>query len=243
MFSHERLDAILRARVPRPIPLTAAADSINRRLRKRVDGVVVASEFAAAEFARAGIVDVHRVPLGVDLQTFHPAGQHGRALHSGPTRGAGHVEPAVHREVPRARGRRPAAPDPDRCAGAAHDHRRRTAAVPHRAARLGPAGHVSRPCLRSRRRGAARRKRRRRTRTLVGRDVRARHAGGAGLRHAGRRAHRGRAARAGARPGRRCRSASRLRWRLPMACARCSPCPKPSDARRPGRWRSSSRGR
>ncbi len=72
MFSHERLDAILRARVPGRFPLTAAADSINRRLRKRVDSVVVASEFAAAEFARAGIVGVHRVPLGVDLQTFHP---------------------------------------------------------------------------------------------------------------------------------------------------------------------------
>jgi alpha-1,6-mannosyltransferase len=72
MFSHERLDAILRARAPGRFPLVAAADAINRGLRKRVDTVVVASEFAAAEFARAGILDVHRVPLGVDLDTFHP---------------------------------------------------------------------------------------------------------------------------------------------------------------------------
>jgi alpha-1,6-mannosyltransferase len=73
LFSHERIDAILRARLPGRLPLVAAADAINRGLRRRVDQVVVASAFAAAEFARAGIHDVHRVPLGVDLETFNPS--------------------------------------------------------------------------------------------------------------------------------------------------------------------------
>jgi alpha-1,6-mannosyltransferase len=73
LFSHERLDAILRSRVPRWLPLTLAADVVNRALRKRVDALVVASAFAAAEFERAGVGDARRIPLGVDLNTFHPS--------------------------------------------------------------------------------------------------------------------------------------------------------------------------
>jgi alpha-1,6-mannosyltransferase len=72
LVSHERIDAILKSRVAGRLPLVAAANVVNRALRKRVDRVVVASAFAAAEFERAGVGDVCRVPLGVDLETFRP---------------------------------------------------------------------------------------------------------------------------------------------------------------------------
>ncbi|GAA5074382.1 glycosyltransferase [Nocardia iowensis] len=73
LFSHERIDAILRTRVPPGFPLSAAADLANRRLCVRADKVVVTSSFATAEFARIGATNVRRVPLGVDLTTFRPA--------------------------------------------------------------------------------------------------------------------------------------------------------------------------
>jgi alpha-1,6-mannosyltransferase len=72
LFSHERIDAILRTRVPRAFPLVGAADAANRRLSRRADQVIVASRFAAAEFARVGATNVRRVPLGVDLDVFRP---------------------------------------------------------------------------------------------------------------------------------------------------------------------------
>ncbi|QBS43995.1 glycosyltransferase [Nocardia sp. CS682] len=72
LFSHERIDAILRTRVPPGFPLTAAADLANRRLCVRAEKVVVTSSFATAEFARIGATNVRRVPLGVDLTTFRP---------------------------------------------------------------------------------------------------------------------------------------------------------------------------
>jgi alpha-1,6-mannosyltransferase len=59
--------------VPRQFPLVAAADVANRRLSKRAAHVVVASQFAAAEFTRVGATNVARVPLGVDLEMFRPA--------------------------------------------------------------------------------------------------------------------------------------------------------------------------
>ncbi|WP_107655070.1 glycosyltransferase [Nocardia suismassiliense] len=72
LFSHERIDAILRTRVPPGFPLTTAADLANRRLCVRAEKVVVTSSFATAEFARIGATNVRRVPLGVDLTTFRP---------------------------------------------------------------------------------------------------------------------------------------------------------------------------
>ncbi|MFC9437852.1 glycosyltransferase [Nocardia sp. NPDC057030] len=72
LFSHERIDAILRTRVPPGFPLTTAADLANRRLCVRAEKVVVTSSFATAEFARIGATNVRRVPLGVDLATFRP---------------------------------------------------------------------------------------------------------------------------------------------------------------------------
>jgi alpha-1,6-mannosyltransferase len=86
LVSHERLDAVLAARVPRWVPLATATDRVNRRLAELSDAVVCASDFSAAEFERLGVRPVHRLPLGVDLDTFRPAATprpgsgHGRLL-------------------------------------------------------------------------------------------------------------------------------------------------------------------
>jgi alpha-1,6-mannosyltransferase len=74
LLSHERLDAILRPRVPKGVPLRMLADVWNRRLAERVDDIVCASAFAAQEFARIGVRNVHRIPFGVDLDMYCPAG-------------------------------------------------------------------------------------------------------------------------------------------------------------------------
>lgn len=78
LFSHERIDPILRSRVPRGFPLTAAADLANRRLWVRAEKVVVTSRFATAEFDRVGARNVRRIPLGVDLTTFRPSTENRR---------------------------------------------------------------------------------------------------------------------------------------------------------------------
>jgi alpha-1,6-mannosyltransferase len=85
LFSHERIDAVLRSRVPGWFPLSAGADTINRRLGRLVDQVVVTSRFSAVEFERVGAPNVLRIPLGVDLETFRPARQQQPAGH-GPVR-------------------------------------------------------------------------------------------------------------------------------------------------------------
>ena len=73
LLSHERLDAILRPRVPRGFPLSSSADVWNRRLARKVDAVVCASRFAAGEWRRIGASHVNVVPFGVDLDTFTPS--------------------------------------------------------------------------------------------------------------------------------------------------------------------------
>lgn len=84
LFSHERLDAMLRLRTGlRPGPgagLGAGVDgsvaAINQVLLRRADEVVVTSRFARGEFAAASAsqgTPVTTVPLGVDLETFVPA--------------------------------------------------------------------------------------------------------------------------------------------------------------------------
>lgn len=71
LLSHERIDAILRPRVPRGVPLSRAGDALNRRVARSFDGVACASAFAAAEWRRIGVRPTV-VPLGVDLDRFHP---------------------------------------------------------------------------------------------------------------------------------------------------------------------------
>jgi alpha-1,6-mannosyltransferase len=73
LFSHERIDAILRPRFPAWFPLRTAADWVNRRLSALADRIVVTSAFARAEFDRVAATNVRRIPLGVDLETFRPA--------------------------------------------------------------------------------------------------------------------------------------------------------------------------
>jgi alpha-1,6-mannosyltransferase len=75
LLSHERVGAMLRPRVPGAVPqrtLDAAAVALNRALAARVDAVVCASAYAAAEWHRVG-TRPSVVPLGVDLERFHPS--------------------------------------------------------------------------------------------------------------------------------------------------------------------------
>jgi alpha-1,6-mannosyltransferase len=73
LLSHERIDAILRRRVPSFIPLGRSADAWNARLVRRFDAVICPSRFAWLEFERIGAANATVVPWGVDLETFSPA--------------------------------------------------------------------------------------------------------------------------------------------------------------------------
>ena len=76
LFSHERLDAIVPALMPRTCGSPAARAAIrawNQRVAPRFDAVVVTSEFAEHEFSGLKKVrSLRRIPLGVDLELFHP---------------------------------------------------------------------------------------------------------------------------------------------------------------------------
>lgn len=74
-FAHERADGILSANLPawlrRLVSIEALADWHNRGTHKRFTTVVCTTEYARAEFTRAGL-SAAKVPLGVDLDRFHP---------------------------------------------------------------------------------------------------------------------------------------------------------------------------
>ncbi|WP_034271410.1 glycosyltransferase [Actinospica robiniae] len=75
LFSHERLDAIVPARLPRTgstPPARAAIRAWNQRVVSRFDTVVVTSAFAEGEFKGLGVRSMRRVTLGVDLDVFRP---------------------------------------------------------------------------------------------------------------------------------------------------------------------------
>ena len=55
-----------------PAVARRAADRLNARLAAEFDVVVCATAFAQAEFDRIG-APTHRVPFGVDLDTFRPS--------------------------------------------------------------------------------------------------------------------------------------------------------------------------
>lgn len=72
VFSHERLDAMLRFHLGRAAPTRRIADRRNRRLASSFDTVVCTTRWAAEEFTRVGAANLAHVPLGIDLETFHP---------------------------------------------------------------------------------------------------------------------------------------------------------------------------
>jgi alpha-1,6-mannosyltransferase len=75
MISHERLDRLLGQLLPRRLA-RAAADVANRRTATNYDAVVCTTAFAREEFDRIAAPNVLTVPLGVDLEQFHPRHRH-----------------------------------------------------------------------------------------------------------------------------------------------------------------------
>ncbi len=71
MISHERLDRLVGQILPRR-PAQRFADIANARTAADYDTVVCTTAFAREEFDRIGATNTVTVPLGVDLQTFHP---------------------------------------------------------------------------------------------------------------------------------------------------------------------------
>ena len=71
MISHERLDRLVGQILPRRVARTVA-DFANRRTAANYDAVVCTTAFARAEFDRIHAPNVLTVPLGVDLDQFHP---------------------------------------------------------------------------------------------------------------------------------------------------------------------------
>ncbi|MFC4858206.1 glycosyltransferase [Actinophytocola glycyrrhizae] len=78
LLSHERLDRWIEARVPRlwragaGRVMAPAVRRWNRGLVNRFDALVVTSRYAEGEFAGLPVRALHRIPLGVDLDTFRP---------------------------------------------------------------------------------------------------------------------------------------------------------------------------
>jgi len=71
MISHERLDRLVGQVLPAPLARTVA-DAANRRTAAEYDAVVCTTAFAREEFDRIGATNLLTVPLGVDLDQFHP---------------------------------------------------------------------------------------------------------------------------------------------------------------------------
>ena len=71
MISHERLDRLAAQVLPRRLA-RRFADFANARTAADYDTVVCTTAFAREEFDRVGAANTVTVPLGVDLETFHP---------------------------------------------------------------------------------------------------------------------------------------------------------------------------
>jgi len=75
LFSHEQLSDMFAMRSGFDTGARASIALLNRVLVRSFDSVVVTSSYAESEFARVAAsagCPVRRVPLGVDLETFHP---------------------------------------------------------------------------------------------------------------------------------------------------------------------------
>lgn len=71
MISHERLDRLTGQLLPAGLA-RRIADVANRRTAASYDTVLCTTSFAREEFDRIGARNVMTVPLGVDLDVFHP---------------------------------------------------------------------------------------------------------------------------------------------------------------------------
>ncbi|ONI78409.1 glycosyl transferase [Kribbella sp. ALI-6-A] len=72
LFSHERLDAMLSLRMGYQLGVATGVSALYKLLGRTYDAVVVTSRYAAAEFDEV-TTPLIRIPLGVDLDTFHPS--------------------------------------------------------------------------------------------------------------------------------------------------------------------------
>lgn len=72
LFSHERLDAMVSLRTGRQLGVAAGVGALYKLLGRAYDAIVVTSRYAADEFAEL-TTPLVRIPLGVDLDTFHPS--------------------------------------------------------------------------------------------------------------------------------------------------------------------------
>ena len=71
LLSHEHLDDMLSDWIGTRFGVTKAVKALNRSLARKFDAVVVTSDYSRGDFA--GIdVDLRKVSLGVDLETFSP---------------------------------------------------------------------------------------------------------------------------------------------------------------------------
>ncbi|MGK2880014.1 MAG: glycosyltransferase [Mycobacterium sp.] len=71
MISHERLDRLVGQVLPERLA-RRVADYANRRTAANYDAVVCTTGFAREEFDRIAAPNAFTVPLGVDLEQFHP---------------------------------------------------------------------------------------------------------------------------------------------------------------------------
>ncbi len=72
MVSHDSLAGLMTMFSPPGVPAARLADRFNRSTAASYDVVVCTTAWAAAEFRRAGAANLLQVPLGVDLDGFHP---------------------------------------------------------------------------------------------------------------------------------------------------------------------------
>lgn len=72
IFSHERLDRVVRQWLPRPLRPYGMVDRSNAYLADTFDTVLCATDWAAQEFYKVGATNVRIVPLGVDSAAFAP---------------------------------------------------------------------------------------------------------------------------------------------------------------------------
>jgi alpha-1,6-mannosyltransferase len=72
VVSHERLDRWLRQWLSPRLPLDRVADRSNLALAQGFDTVICTTRWAEKEFARLGVDNLRRIPLGVDLRAFRP---------------------------------------------------------------------------------------------------------------------------------------------------------------------------